>query len=166
MYHQRKYWTVNRDLFQEVIDIVFSQMFQKRCRIASWDNYLIHDKWKNSKNQHLSHSFVSDASLNLIKKGLWFILCYILKFNNKLIFDYQNIHLPYGSIWKTLNLKEHRNGYNKIIGRLWSIVAPELNERLQGKVQNIFIELAQSLDQRKTPGYTVKCQANFLAHLL
>ena len=102
MYHQRKYWTVNRDLFQEVIDIVFSQMFQKRCRIASWDNYLIHDKWKNSKNQHLSHSFVSDASLNLIKKGLWFILCYILKFNNKLIFDYQNIHLPYGSIWKNI----------------------------------------------------------------
>ena len=45
------------------------------------------------------------------------------------------------------------------------IAAPELNERLQGKVQNIFM-LAQSLDQRKTKANTVKCQANFLAHLL
>ena len=166
MYHQRKDWTVNRDLFQEVIDIVFSKMFQKRCRITSWDNYLIHGKWKNSKNQHIYHSFVYRCITKLNQKGLWLILRYILKFNNKLIFDYQNIHLLYGSIWKNLDLKEHRNGYNKIIGRLWSTVAPVLNERLQGKVQNIFIVLARTLDQRKTAGYTVKCQANFLAHLL
>ena len=46
------------------------------------------------------------------------------------------------------------------------IVAPELNERLQEKVQNIFIMLAQSLDQRKTAENTVKCQANFLVRLL
>ena len=42
------------------------------------------------------------------------------------------------------------------------IVAPELNERLQEKVQNIFIMLAQSLDQRKTSENTVKCQAKFV----
>ena len=46
------------------------------------------------------------------------------------------------------------------------IAAPELNERLQEKVQNIFIMLAQSLDQRKTAENTVKCQANFLVRLL
>ena len=46
------------------------------------------------------------------------------------------------------------------------IVAPELNERLQEKVQNIFIMLAQSLDQRKTAENIVKCQANFLVRLL
>ena len=120
MYHQRKDWTVNRDLFQEVIDIVFSKMFQKRCRITSWDNYLIHGKWKNSKNQHIYHSFVYRCITKLNQKGLWLILRYILKFNNKLIFDYQNIHLLYGSIWKNLDLKEHRNGYKIIIGRLWS----------------------------------------------
>ena len=45
-------------------------------------------------------------------------------------------------------------------------VATELNERLQGKVENIFIMLAQSLDQRKTAGNTEKCQVDFLAHLL
>ena len=33
------------------------------------------------------------------------------------------------------------------------IVAPELNERLQEKVQNIFIMLAQSLDQRNDDDY-------------
>ena len=41
------------------------------------------------------------------------------------------------------------------------IAAAELNESLLGKVQNIFIMVAQSLDQRKTAGNTVKCQANF-----
>ena len=46
------------------------------------------------------------------------------------------------------------------------IAAPKLNERLQGKVRNIFIMLFQSLDQRKNAGKTVKCQASFLAHLL
>ena len=45
------------------------------------------------------------------------------------------------------------------------IAAAELNESLLGKVQNIFIMVAQSLDQRKTAGNTVKCQANFLTHL-
>ena len=39
----------NRDLFQEVINI-FLQFQNNGCGIASWDNYLIHDKWKNSKN--------------------------------------------------------------------------------------------------------------------
>ena len=42
----------------------------------------------------------ANASLNLIKKDLWFILCYYLKFNNKPIFDYQNIHLR--AIWAIL----------------------------------------------------------------
>ena len=46
------------------------------------------------------------------------------------------------------------------------IAAAELDERLPGQVQNIFIMVAQSLDQRKTAGNTVKCQANFLARLL
>ena len=46
------------------------------------------------------------------------------------------------------------------------IVAAELNEKLLGKVQYILIMVGQSLDQRKTAGNTVKCQANFLAHLL
>ena len=39
---------------------IFSQIFQNNgCGIASFDNYLIHDKWRNL-----------DASLNLIKKDL------------------------------------------------------------------------------------------------
>ena len=46
------------------------------------------------------------------------------------------------------------------------IAAPELNERLQRKIQNIFIMLLQSLGQRRNGGNTVKCQASFLAHLL
>ena len=46
------------------------------------------------------------------------------------------------------------------------IAAPELNEMLQGKTQNIFIMLLQSLGQRRNRGNTVKCQASFLAHLL
>ena len=46
------------------------------------------------------------------------------------------------------------------------IAAPELNERLQGKIQNIFIILLQSFGQRGNGGNTVKCQASFLAHLL
>ena len=47
-----------------------------------------------------------------------------------------------------------------------SIAAAELNERLPGKVQNIFIKVAQNIGQRKTAGNTVKCQAMFFAHLL
>ena len=46
------------------------------------------------------------------------------------------------------------------------IAAPELNERLQRKIQNIFIMLLQSFGQRRNGGNTVKCQASFLAHLL
>ena len=41
-----------------------------------------------------------------------------------------------------------------------------LNEILPGKVQNILIMVAQSLDQRKNAENTVKCQAMFLDHLL
>ena len=46
------------------------------------------------------------------------------------------------------------------------IAAPELNEGPQGKVQSIFIMLAQSLYQRKTAGNRVKYRASFLADLL
>ena len=46
------------------------------------------------------------------------------------------------------------------------IAAPELNERPEGKLQDIFIMLAQSLYQRKTERNRVKCRASFLAHLL
>ena len=81
--------------------------------IASWDNYLIHDKWKNSKNQPPSHSFVYRCVTKLNKKRSLFALCYFIKFNNKPIFYYQNIHLLYGSIWKKLDTKGQRNGYNK-----------------------------------------------------
>ena len=109
----------------------------------------------------------TDASLNLIKKGLWMILCYFLKLNNKAIFDYQNIHLLYGSIWKNLDLKGHRSGYNKTVGRLWfTNCGTRIEWETSRKVQNIFIMLAQSLDQRKTAENTVKCQANFLVRLL
>ena len=67
MYHQRKYWIANRGLFREVINI-FSQMFQNNgCGIASCDN-LIHEKWKNSKNQHPSHSFVYKCFTKLNQK--------------------------------------------------------------------------------------------------
>ena len=53
-----------------------------------------------------------------------------------------------------------------ITERLWSTnCTPELNERLQGKVQNIFM-FAQSLDPKKTAGNAIKCQANFSAHSL
>ena len=92
--------------------------------IASWDNYLIHDKCKNSKKQHPSHSFVYRCVANLNQKSPSVNFCFFLKFNNKPIFDYQNVHLLYGPIWKNLNLKG------------------------------------------KNAGNTVKCQANFLTHLL
>ena len=42
----------------------------------------------------------------------------------------------------------------------------ELNKRFLRKVQNIFIMVSQRLDQKKTAGNTIKCQANFLTHLL
>ena len=42
----------------------------------------------------------------------------------------------------------------------------ELNKRFLRKVQNIFIMVSQRLDQRKTAGNTIKCQANFLTHLI
>ena len=46
------------------------------------------------------------------------------------------------------------------------ISAAKLNEILPGKIQTIFIMVAQSLDQRKNAENKVKCQAMFLAHLL
>ena len=50
-------------------------------------------------------------------------------------------------ICKNLELKGHRNGYKKNIGRPDPLIpAPELNERPRGKLQNIFIMTAQSLD--------------------
>ena len=75
------------------------------------------------------------------------------------------------TIWakfeKNLDCKGHRNGYKKIIGRPDPLIpAPELNERPQGKVQNIFIMLDKSLNQRKTVRNRVKCRASFLARLL
>ena len=89
-------------------------------------------------------------------------------FNNKTIFDYQNIHLLYGSNLKKSRLKKAiAMDIKKIIGRPDPLIPPpELNKWPQGKVQNIFIMLAQSLDQRKTAENTVKCQVNFLVHLL
>ena len=88
-------------------------------------------------------------------------------FNIKTISNCQNIPLLYRPIRTSLDLKGHRNGYKKIIGRPDPLIpAPELNERPQGKVQNIFIMLAQSLDQRKTVRNRVKCRASFLGRLL
>ena len=46
------------------------------------------------------------------------------------------------------------------------ISTAKLNEILPGKIQTIFIMVAQSLDQRKNAENTVKCQAMFFAHLL
>ena len=46
------------------------------------------------------------------------------------------------------------------------IGAAKLNEIHQGKIQNIFIMVARSLDQRKNSGNTVQCQTMFLAYLL
>ena len=46
------------------------------------------------------------------------------------------------------------------------ILAAKLNERLLRKVQNILIMVAQSLDQRRNAGNTVKSQAIFLPRLL
>ena len=43
----------------------------------------------------------TDVSLNLIKKGLWFTLCYFIKFNNKPIFDYQNTPVAWINLKKT-----------------------------------------------------------------
>ena len=75
-YHQREYWIENRGLFREVINI-FSQMFQNNgCGIPSCNNYLM----TNGKINTLHIVLFTDASLNLIKKRLWFILCYFLKF--------------------------------------------------------------------------------------
>ena len=72
-----------------------------------------------------------------------------------------------GQIWKNLDLRGHRNGYKKIIGRPDPLIpVPELNKRPRGKVQNIFIMPAQSLDQRKTVRNRVKYWASFLARLL
>ena len=64
------------------------------------------------------------------------------------------------------NLNIHRNGYSKILDSDPLIAATKLNNRLHGKVQNIFIMLGQRLGQKITAGNTVKCQVNFLAHLL
>ena len=74
-----------------------------------------------------------------------------------------------GQIYKNLDLKGHRKGYKKIIGRPDPLIlAPELNERLQGKLQNILAEYyaCSKLHQRKVVRNRVKCRANFLAHLL
>ena len=71
-----------------------------------------------------------------------------------------------GQFEKNQNLNIHRNGYSKIIDSNPLIAATKLNNRLQGKVQNIFIMLGQRLGQKITAGNTVKCQVNFLAHLL
>ena len=82
----------------------------------------------------------TDASINLIKKGLWFILCYFIIFQDKPIFDYQNTHPLYRSNWKNLDSKGLRNRYNRIIGTL---SPTDCDSRTQwymaGKVQNIFI---------------------------
>ena len=121
MYHQRKYWIATGEhLFPEVINTIFGICFRVMgAGIASWDNYEFIANGKFKKKNTLPIFFFTDASLNLIEKALWFILCYFLKFNNKPIFKYQNIYLLYGSIWKNLNLKGYRNRYNKIFVRLW-----------------------------------------------
>ena len=123
------------------------------AEIASWDKYLIHDKWKILKITPLPIVLFTDVSLNLIKKGLWFTLRYFIKFNNKQIFEYQNIHLLHGSIWKKLDTK----GVDK--AKLLEdsdplITAAELKKRLPKKVQNVFIMATVSPDQRKNAGKT------------
>ena len=75
---------------------------------------------KNLKINPLPIVLLTDVSLNLIKKGLWFTVCYFIKFNSKPIYEYQKIELLHGSISKKLDTKGHCNGHKKIIGRLWS----------------------------------------------
>ena len=58
---------------------ITKNMFQNNgCGIASCDNYLIHDKWKNSKNQHPSHSFVYRCIIKLNQKRPLVILHFVL----------------------------------------------------------------------------------------
>ena len=116
-------------------------------------------------NPHLIVLF-THTSLNLIKKGLWFFLCYFMKFTYKPIFDYQNIYLLYGSIWKELDTKDHRNWYN-IIGRPWSTnCGNRIEWEAFKKGKKGFYYGCLKSDQRKNSGNTVKCQTMFLFDLL
>ena len=110
---------------------------------------------KNLKINPLPIVLLTDVSLNLIKKGLWFTLCYFIKFNSKPIYEYQKIELLHGSISKKLDTKGHCNGHKKIIGRLWSTNYGTRTEwEASKKVQNVFIMVAQIFDQKKNPGNT------------
>ena len=77
MYHQRKYWIANGYLFREVINIIFLQIFQNNGCVNCFIWQLIHDKYKNSKNQPPSHSLLYRCVTKLWSKkflGLFFVI--------------------------------------------------------------------------------------------
>ena len=124
---------------------------------------------KNLKINPLPIVLLTDVSLNLIKKGLWFTLCYFIKFNSKPIYEYQKIELLHGSISKKLDTKGHCNGHKKIIGRLWSTNYGTRTEWEASKkrYKMFLLWLLKFLIKKTIQGTQnpVKWRAMFLAHL-
>ena len=57
--------------FDRWLTLFFGRCFRIICAgISSWDNYPIHDKWNNSKNQRPSHGFVYRCVNKLNQKRL------------------------------------------------------------------------------------------------
>ena len=55
--------------FETKLTLFFCRCFRiMSARIASCDNYLTHDKWRNAKNQNPSHSFVYRCVTKLNQK--------------------------------------------------------------------------------------------------
>ena len=125
---------------------------------------------KNLKINPLPIVLLTDVSLNLIKKGLWFTLCYFIKFNSKPIYEYQKIELLHGSISKKLDTKGHCNGHKKIIGRLWSTNYGTRTEWEASKkrYKMFLLWLLKFLIKKTIQGTQnpVKWRAMFLAHWL
>ena len=124
---------------------------------------------KNLKINPLPIDSLTDVSLNVIKKGLWFTLCYFIKFNSEPIFEYQKIELLYGSISKKLDMKGHCNGHKKIIGRLWSTNYGTRTEWEASKkrYKMFLLWLLKFLIKKTIQGTQnpVEWRAMFLAHL-
>ena len=124
---------------------------------------------KNLKINPLPIVLLTDVSLNLIKKGLWFTLCYFIKFNSKPIYEYQKIELLHGSISKKLDTKGHCNGHKKIIGRLWSTNYGTRTEWEASKkrYKMFLLWLLKFLIKKTIQGTQnpVEWRAMFLAHL-
>ena len=115
MYHKRKYWIANGGACFERQLTFFRRWFRiMSAGIALWYNNLTRGNEKSSTNHSPSQSFDYRCFTKLNQKRplLHFVLFYFIKFKNKPIFDYHNIHLLYGSVWKILYTKEHRNRYN------------------------------------------------------